>query len=173
MALPARREAPSLDVTALVRRHQAGLIRFLRVLGCDARQAEELAHDVFVEVLQRPFADEDPRATAAYLRTVARHRWWKVKRRDGRLTTASLDALEAAFVADCGEDGGDAFVEALRGCIEGLEARSRALVLACCQDGESRAALAARFAMSEDGIKSWLRRVRAALRLCVERKVER
>src|SRR5690606_32267083 len=124
MALPARREAPSLDVTALVRCHQAGLIRFLRVLGCDARQAEELAHDVFVEVLQRPFADEDPRATAAYLRTVARHRWWKVKRRDGRLTTASLDALEAAFVADCGEDGGDAFVEALRGCIEGLEARS-------------------------------------------------
>jgi RNA polymerase sigma-70 factor (ECF subfamily) len=173
MAIPARPEARSLDVAELVRRHEAGLWRFLRVLGCDARQAEELAQDAFVAVLERPFRQVDDRATAAYLRTVAKHLWLKDRRRTRRQTLADLDALERAFVEDCDDDGGDGLVEALRACVQALEGRSRDLVRASYQEGESRAALAARFGMREDGIKSWLRRVRAALRLCVEGKVRR
>ena len=170
--MPERREARSLDVTALVRRHQVGLWRFLRALGCDARLAEELAQDTFVAVLQRPFEARDERATAAYLRTTAKHLLLKAKRRPRHRGLNDLDAIENAFVEDCADDGGDARLEALRTCVSTLEERSQALLQAHYRDGTSRAVLAQRFALSEDGVKSWLRRVRAALRLCVERKVQ-
>lgn len=167
-----RSTSGGLDVAVLVRRHQAGLWRFLRALGCDARVAEEVAQDTFVAVLQRPFVEVDERATAAYLRTVAKRLLWKARRGRPRHESVAPEALEAAFAAAC-PDGGGMALEALRGCVEGLDANARALVDAHYRDGESRASLGRRFAMSEDGIKSWLRRVRAALRECVERKVSR
>lgn len=168
-----RPEAPGLDVTALVRRHQTALWRFLRALGCDARLAEELAQDTFVAVLQRPFTPRDDAATAAYLRTTAKHLLFKARRRQDRRVLDDPDAIETAFVAECGGDGGDALVDALRGCVATLERRSQELLQHHYRDGASRAELARHFGLSEDGIKSWLRRVRAALRLCVERKVQR
>lgn len=168
----------AIDVADLVRRHQAGLWRFLRALGCDARSAEEVTQDTFVAVLQRPFAAIDDPSTAAYLRTVAKRLLWKTRRRDGRpapMPPDVLEALESAFVALGGDhaDGGDAAIDALRGCVAGLDARAKALVDAHYKDGVSRVELGRRFEMSEDGIKSWMRRVRAQLRACVERKVQR
>jgi len=159
-------------VAALVRRHQAGLWRFVRALGCDDREAEEVVQDTFVAVLQRPFGEIDERATAAYLRTAAKHRLWKTRRRRQGMATVAIDAIEAAFVAEC-EDGGDLKVGALRACVDSLDERARELIDAHYRDNLSRAQLAGKFAMSEDGIKSWLRRVRAALRVCVERRVGR
>lgn len=170
-ARPAR-PARGLDVAALVRQHQVGLWRFLRALGCDALRAEEVAQDAFVTLLQRPFVEVDHGATAAYLRTVAKRLLWKTRRRDRRVRALPDDAIEAAFVVEC-PGGGDAAIDALRTCVGALEGRSRELIEGHYRDGMSRAGLAARFAMSEDGIKSWLRRVRAALRECVERKVQR
>jgi RNA polymerase sigma-70 factor (ECF subfamily) len=173
LIMPERSEASRLDVAGLVREHQAGLWRFLRALGCDARLAEEIAQDTFVAVLRRPFTARDARATAAYLRTTAKHLLLKAKRSGMHRPRLDLDAIEAAWVEDCGDDGGDAFVAALRACMERLEQRSQELLRGHYTDGDSRARLAARFGLSEDGIKSWLRRVRGALRLCVERRVER
>lgn len=173
MSLPTNRSpARGLDLAVVVRRHQAGLWRFLRALGCSPGEAEEVAQDAFVALLRGPFTEVGEGATATYLRTAAKRLLWKRRRRTRREALVELDAVETVFVADCG-DGGDAFVEALRGCVGELDGRSRELVEQHYREGASRAELAARFALGEEGVKSWLRRVRAALRACVERKVQR
>lgn len=171
MAQPAAPSPLALDVAALVSRHQAGLWRFLRALGAGALEAEELAQDTFVAVLERPFTVVDDRATAGYLRTVAKHLLLKRRRRAERDKLALDVDLERAFVAECEADGGSAYTDALRGCVASLAHRSRELLEQQYVHGASRRDLASRFAMSEDGVKTWLRRVRAALRECVERKV--
>ncbi len=162
-----------LDVTALVRAHQAGVWRYLRALGCSPNEAEELAQDTFVTVLQRPFQEVNAKATAGYLRTVARNLLLKRRRAAGRTLLFDGDALDAAMAQAEGSDGGETWLAALRACVAGLDPRDRDLLDRCYRDGASRQALAAAFALSEDGIKSWLRRTRAALRACVEGKVQR
>lgn len=172
MSSPATARPGPLDVTALVRAHQASLWRYLRALGCDPREAEELTQDTFVTVLQRPFVEVNTKATAGYLRTVARNLLLKVRRRTGRTLALDVDALDAAMAQAEGRDGGEAYLAALRECVAGLEARDRDLLDRCYRDGASRQTLADAFALSEDGIKTWLRRTRAALRTCVEGKVQ-
>ena len=49
--------ASPLDVARLVREHQAGVWRYLRVLGCPATEAEDLTQETFLAVLTRPFHD--------------------------------------------------------------------------------------------------------------------
>lgn len=178
MGSPASTRPGPLDVTALVREHQAGVWRYLRALGCASGEAEELTQDTFVSVLQRPFREINARATAGYLRTVARNLLRKARRSAGRglpldPTAPDPDALDAAMARAVGDDGGAAYVTALRECVDALDVRDRELLDRCYREGQSRAALAGAFALSEDGIKSWLRRTRVALRACVEGKVER
>lgn len=55
------------DPERLIEAHQAGIWRYLRALGCDASQAEDLTQETFLAVLQKPFQDYNPAATAAYL----------------------------------------------------------------------------------------------------------
>lgn len=174
MTAARHRHGPSgaFDVSRLVRQHQTGLWRFLRALGCDPAAAEEIAQDTFVTVLRRPFEVVDDRSAAAYLRTVAKRLLWKRRRRTGRPPTLAPEAIEAAFVAEGGDEA-DAIVETLRRCVARLDERDRALVDAHYRDGVSRAELARRFDMSEDGVKSWMRRVRGGLRACLERAVPR
>jgi RNA polymerase sigma-70 factor (ECF subfamily) len=173
MAMPdVRPRSATLDVAVLVERHQVALWRFLRALGSSALEAEELAQDTFVAVLERPFVEIDARATAAYLRTVAKHLLLKRRRAAGRNLVAGVADLETAFVAACEHDGGASYADALRACVASLPERSRELLERHYGAGTSRRDLAATYAMSEDGIKTWLRRVRASLRQCVERKVE-
>src|SRR5437867_2915957 len=73
--------ARDFDVARLVRDHQAGLWRYLRVLGCTASQAEDLTQETFLAVLQKPFQEFSTRATAAYLRQVARNLFISSRRR--------------------------------------------------------------------------------------------
>jgi RNA polymerase sigma-70 factor (ECF subfamily) len=64
-------QATGYDPVRLIETYQAGVWRYLRALGCDAAQAEDLTQDTFLAVLQRPFQDINPAATAAYLRAAA------------------------------------------------------------------------------------------------------
>ncbi|HEX7449919.1 MAG TPA: sigma factor, partial [Pirellulales bacterium] len=75
---PGRDNAPGhegvggFDAARLIEEHQAGVWRYLRVLGCNAAEAEDLTQDTFLAVLEKPFHDYQRAATAAYLRQVAR-----------------------------------------------------------------------------------------------------
>ncbi len=63
----------ALDVEALIVAHQAGVWRYLRFLGCDRAQADDITQETFLQVLRRGFEERGERETAAWLRTVARN----------------------------------------------------------------------------------------------------
>ena len=53
---------PDPWVEELARRHQAGVWRYLRLLGCAPDLADDLVQETFLQVLRRPFVDALPHA---------------------------------------------------------------------------------------------------------------
>jgi len=90
-----------------------------------------------------------------------------------RRTAASrreVELVHEVWEQQCADGSGDARIALLQRCIEGLPERSRALLQQTYAEGLGRDELAGRFGMRRDGIKTALRRLRAALRDCVERR---
>ena len=163
---------PELDLTTLIQEHQVGIWRYLRVLGCDASQAEDLTQETFLAVLEKPFENINRSATAAYLRTVARNLYISALRRSNRTAPLEeLDLIDAAWAQLSGNDGGDAIMVALDSCLQSLDERSRQSVEMQFRDRLSRAEIAANLEMSEDGAKNLLQRTKKRLRACIERKL--
>jgi RNA polymerase sigma-70 factor (ECF subfamily) len=166
---------PKLDVDRLVREHQAGLWRYLRVLGCPAHEAEDLTQETFLAVLTKPFQDYNRQATAAYLRQVARNLFVTSRRR--AVSSVELDEAEAAWLRWAAHDEGEELLAALRECLPTLSERARhALGLRFGFDAESggaasRAQIAGALGLSEDGAKNLLQRAKQQLRECIERKL--
>ena len=50
-------EATGFDPVVLIQTYQAGIWRYLRALGCDSAQAEDITQETFLNVLQKPFQD--------------------------------------------------------------------------------------------------------------------
>jgi RNA polymerase sigma-70 factor (ECF subfamily) len=207
------------DLAELVRLHQAGIWRYLRFLGCDEARADDLTQETFLAVHRRPFHQRGAAATAAYLRTVARHQYLMALRHDrrrpaltgliegnghaaghgtskhgngnngngnnaqrngdggGHATDAAsmvednLDLADEVWTSFTREDGGQCWLDALRTCVETLNGRARQAIDLHYREDQSRAAIAATLEMTEDGVKSLLRRTRDLLRKCIESKM--
>ncbi|MFN3244722.1 MAG: RNA polymerase sigma factor [Planctomycetota bacterium] len=154
-----------------VDRHQVGLWRFLRALGCDALHAEEHCQDALLAALHRGIDRLPEREAHRWLRTAARNLFRMQLRKDGRRPkTVSLDLLEAGFGELHGQDpdGGRA-LQALRSCLRALPGRQRDLIARRYEHGQSRRQIAAAFRLGEAAIKQALRRVRLRLKDCVTR----
>jgi len=157
-----------VDPGAAVERHRAALWRYLRVLGADDATADDLVQEAFVVALERPeFDASNAAATFAFLRTTARHRWLKSCR--SAMTRREVEHADEVWDQNCQGDGGD-YVAALRQCVDAMPERSRELLEATYHDRLGRSETARTFGMSENGIKSALRRLRAALHECIERR---
>src|SRR5688572_23610575 len=90
--------ATAFDPVRLIEHHQPGVWRYLRALGCEPTLAEDLTQDTFLAVLQKPFQDYNPAATAAYLRRVAYNLFISYQRRAGKVTTVeNIEDLEQQF----------------------------------------------------------------------------
>ena len=112
------RPAGGFDPQRLIETHQAGVWRYLRALGCDAAQADDLTQDTFLRVLQQPFQDYSPAATAAYLRRAAYHLFISTRRRAGRVVSIDdLDAIDNSWSRLAGEDNGEELLGSLRECL--------------------------------------------------------
>ena len=167
-------EAPGTghDVARLVRDHQRGVWRYLRVLGCDPSQAEDLTQETFLAVLQRPLEDRGPAATAAYLRTVARNLLISARRRSSRYhLVENVDNVETQWQRWAGFDGGDAAVSALEECLANLGERARRALLLRYRDERTRSQIAEALQISEHGAKNLMQRAKQALRECLERRI--
>lgn len=161
-----------LDVAGLIKNHQVGVWRYLRVLGCSPTEADDLTQDTFLAVLQRPFKDLGPAATAAYLRKAARNLFLTSKRRNARWATlAELDELEAAWSRWAADDGGHQLLAALEHCLTTLAERARKALEMRFREGRSRSEIAAGVGLSEDGAKNLLQRSKHHLRECIERRM--
>ncbi len=160
-------------VERLVRRHQASVRGYLAFLGCPATQLDDLVQDVFLSVLSSGFEERHPGATAAYLRRAARHLLLKSLRRE-RLGPARVDlaAAEEAWAEFEGDDGGQAYLDALRECLGHVRDRAHDVLRMRYGGGLDRAAIAEHLQLSESGVKSILVRTRRQLRDCIERRLE-
>lgn len=162
---------PQAGLASFAERHRRALWRYLRVLGADASLADDLAQESFVVALRREgFDASDPAAVFVFLRTTARHLWLKSQHRRGD-EPAVLEA-DAVWNDTCGDGDGDGegYLAALRECMKQLPPRSRELLQATYGEAAGRAATATRFALSADGVKSALRRLRTFLHDCITRR---
>lgn len=159
------------DVVALVRTHQAEVWRYLRYLGASNELADDLTQETFLQLLRAPFERQSERATAAWLRTVARNLWVRSFRRPP-FDLAELDAIEAAWTGFASDDAGEHALQHLRHCVDQLAGRARDVVRWQYEERLSRGAIAERLGIGADGVKSLLRRTRALLRECIERRVK-
>ncbi len=162
-----------IDLVSMVTRHQAGVWRYLRALGCDAALADDLTQDTFLEVMRRPFVEYNEHATAAYLRRVAHNYFISRRRRDGRMTvTEHAEDLETGWMRWAGFDSGDRAIEALTECFERLTSRAKLALRLRFAEDSSRQAIAQSLGISEHGAKNLMQRAKNQLRDCVENKLQ-
>lgn len=159
------------DLAELVRSYQSGVWRYLRFLGADESLADDLTQETFVSVWKKPFVEHSPAATAGYLRTVARNLFlMSLRRRKRQPMLERIEAADEIWRRYVGEDDADDWLDALRDCVESLNGRARQAIELSYHDGLSRAEIGRELELSEDGVKSLLRRTRELLRRCVEQK---
>jgi RNA polymerase sigma-70 factor (ECF subfamily) len=156
---------------SLVRRHQADLWRYLRFLGCEAAAAEDLCQEAFLAALRHGI-EERPAATAtAWLRTTARNLFrMQLRRLRRRVDVEQLDGLDAAYDVQAGGDVGASYRAALQQCLASLNARGREVLRLRFGEAMPRPEMARALALTEEGVKTLLRRVKAALRACIEQR---
>jgi RNA polymerase sigma-70 factor (ECF subfamily) len=162
---------PVLLTEAVICRHQAGVWRFLRLLGADPATADDLTQDTFLRLCERAPADRGDAALAAWLRRVAANLFVDSRRRSrGGLPLDSREA-EAAFAAYARDDGGASYRAALDAGLRALSDRDRRALEIRYAPGGSRAAVAAVFGVGDQGAKSILDRARARLTDHVQRSL--
>ncbi|HEX2475939.1 MAG TPA: sigma-70 family RNA polymerase sigma factor [Lacipirellulaceae bacterium] len=164
----------AFDLSRLVQEHQAGIWRYVRFLGAERAEADDIAQETFLAVARAAFVERDERQTAGYLRVVARNQLLALRRRQRReISTVELEAADSVWAAAAGADGSlNGYLEALRECLAGLEGRSRQAIDLHYRDGAGRETIAVALDMKPDGVKTLLRRTRQVLRVCIERKLK-
>ena len=163
------------EMAALVEAHQAGVWRYLRFLGCDPTEADDLVQETFLAVLREGFEQRSAAQTAAYLRTVARNRLLTARRKQrSRPTAVDIEAAEAVWARVAGADGLSDYLVALGDCLKvAVSPRVRRALELQYRDRASRAEIATELDLAAEGVKTLLRRARTALRDCVEKKIGR
>lgn len=161
------------DPVRLITNYQQGVWRYLRTLGCEPALADDLTQETFLAVLQKPFQDYNPAATAAYLRRVSYNLFISYQRRSGKVTAVdNIEQLEQQFAQFAGDDQGEAALDALRECLTKLTERAKWSLEMRFRDNLSREEIAARLEISEHGAKNLMQRAKQQLRECVERKLK-
>lgn len=166
-----------IDLAKLIETHQSGVWRYLRLLGCDPAQADDLTQETFLAVFQKPPAADHPAATdptvmGGYLRTAARNLFISWLRKNRRLTSLeSFDEIDAQWSRWAKHDNGDAFLDALTLCLETLTDRAQSALRLRYRDDRSRSEIAGALDLTEDGAKNLLQRSKQQLRACIERRL--
>jgi RNA polymerase sigma-70 factor (ECF subfamily) len=102
---------------------------------------------------------------------VAKNAFLKSRRNAGKVVNVEqIETLEKQW-EQLGEDGGQAMNEALRHCLEKLDERPRKALDAFYGTEKSREQVARELGMTDDGLKSLLRRTRELLRECIEKRM--
>lgn len=160
----------TFDLAQLVADHQAEVWRYLRYLGADAEDADDLTQETFLTLRPAKFQQRSRAETASYLRSVARNQLLMFRRLQGReINTVEMEAAESLW-AEANQAGGvPAIVEALRDCLQHLEGRARQAIDLFYHDRLGRTEIGQRLNLKPDGVKALLRRTRDVLRSCVER----
>jgi RNA polymerase sigma factor (sigma-70 family) len=162
---------PRSGLSEWIGRHQVWVWRYLRYLGCETNLAEDLCQDCFLAALDHRIQDRSDPVARAWLRTTARNSYLTQVRKEQRhVTRRRLEEQELIFIED-GEAGeGEAYQADLRICLGGLGERARRILHLRYHDNCPREEIARSMNLSEEGAKTLLRRVKNALRSCIEKR---
>lgn len=172
--LPAANAAPLRGVDDWVRRHQKGPWRYLLACGCPVDVAEDLLQEALLAAMHKQVPRLDDRDAAAWLIGAVRLLWRAHLRKQGVFQRAMLAraALAERAMQQCAAvDDGDAFVAAVRACLDGIDGRARRAIELRYLADAPRETIAVALGLSQDGVKTLLRRTRALLRGCVLRRI--
>lgn len=165
------------DLASLVGVHQAEVYRYLRYLGAERLAAEDLLQETFLAAYAGPSAlDPGTPACAAWLRGIARNKFLMHCRKERtervHVHSAGVERAEEVWSSEYLRDGdGFDYLEALRGCFSKLGSRHQTILKEFYEGRKSREQLAADFELTDDGVKSMLRRLRESLASCVRKSL--
>ena len=164
--------AETIDPSQIIDEHQAGVWRYLRALGCDSAEADDLTQDTFLAVLQKPFVNYGPAATAGYLRKVAFNRFISTRRKSGKLVLMEqVEEVDQAWTRLASDDHGETLLDNLQQCLSQLTERARKALMMRFRDRASRVAIAETLEITEHGAKNLMQRAKKQLRDCIEGKL--
>jgi RNA polymerase sigma-70 factor, ECF subfamily len=164
---------PPDDWERLVRDHQGTVWRYVRYLGADMAEADDLVQETFLALAKADFAEQSERQTIGYLRCVARNQLLMLRRRQRReVAVTTLDEADAVWSELVGDDSAGPYLDALAECVAGLDGRARQAIDLHYHQRVGREAMAKKLDMKPEGVKTLLRRTRDVLRDCVERRLK-
>lgn len=137
---------------------------------------EEVVQATFVAAYQNLAQYRGEGAFRGWLKAIARNHLLRLLRDQKRFAAVSGDTLEEALTTSALDDVAEMDelehrTRRLRGCLEALPARMRALIDARYTKEEATAEIARRLERSEVWVRVTLCRVRQALRRCLEAEV--
>lgn len=168
-------DSETLDPATLIDRHQRGVWRYLRMLGCDDATADDLTQETFLRVLRRnDFVQHNDSATAGYLRRTAYNLLVSRHRKLGRVQTiGEPELLDETWDRWAGKDlTGDAAVEALQQCFEKLTERAQIALRMRFDSSASRVEIGEALGITDHGARNLMQRAKQQLRNCVEEKLQ-
>lgn len=164
-------ESVELGPAELIRRHQQGVWRYLRMLGCDSATADDLTQETFLRVLRREgFVQHSDAATSSYLRRTAYNLLVSMHRKQGRVqTVVEPTILDEVWDRWAGKDlTGNRAVEALRECFSTLSSRAQTALKMRFAQQSSRIEIGDALNISDHGARNLMQRAKQQLRECVE-----
>ncbi|TWU59837.1 ECF RNA polymerase sigma factor SigE [Rubripirellula tenax] len=168
-------ETGELSPNELIARHQRGVWRYLRMLGCDDAMADDLTQETFLRVLRRDnFVQHSEAATNSYLRRTAYNLLVSDHRKNQRIqTVAPSPLMDEIYDRWAGKDlSGDQAVDSLRDCLKALTDRARLALTMRFGKGASRIEIAEALDITDHGARNLMQRAKGQLRECVEAKLE-
>ena len=144
------------EMADLVRAHQAGVWRYLRYLGCNPTEADDLAQETFLALFREDFEHRSQAQTSAYLRTVARNRLLTARRKERNTPLAvDLDAAETVWARIAGDDSLSDTLVALNDCLQAaVTPRVRQALELQYRDRASRTEIATALEIGVEGVKN-------------------
>jgi RNA polymerase sigma-70 factor (ECF subfamily) len=133
--------------------------------------AEDALHEAFVHIWEKARTFDPERGSArGWIYTIVRHQainMVRERRRDQPLEEGQVNDLPDPNADPFGLTAALSEAEALKGCLEQLDAPKRVCIMLAFVDGYSHAQISARLNMPLGTIKSWIRRALHSLKECL------
>ena len=160
------------NAAAIIEAHQNAIWRYLRLLGCDESEADDLTQETFVILLSKPFTPQNEAATFTYLRNTARFAFLTYARKSRRFKhLEEIGEADAVWAEYEGDEGESPYIEALRKCVQLLPERSRAVLELQFRDHAPGARIAEALSLSTTNVKKIVHRSTTFLRECVKERM--
>src|SRR5688572_29454238 len=108
-------------IEQLIRAHQRDVWRFLKALGCEPAEAEDLTQEAFIQVLRGGFEYRSEHETAAWLRKAAKNLFIStVRKRKRAPVVRNLDDVDVEWGQWNEQLAPDRRIELLKHCLDSL-----------------------------------------------------